>query len=185
MNEQFNDIAQRLKGLRDLNDLTPAQMAEKMGISMEEYLRHEAGEVDFPISFLCNAATILGVDIFDLMGGDSPKLSTCTVVKKGRGFQIKRNHDYDYRHLAYTFRDKIAEPFLITVVPGGDPSTHAHDGQEFNYVISGKLEFRIGDTTYELEEGDSVYFDSSVPHCMRLREETDGCEAQFIAMVLK
>ena len=187
MNEQFKEIGERLSDLREVNDLSQEQMAARLNVSLAEYQDYEAGKLDFSISFLCNAAAILGVDVFDLMGGDSPKLSTCTVVKRGRGFQVKRNHDYDYRHLAYTFRDKKAEPFLITVVQGGVPTLHSHEGQEFNYVLSGQMIFYIGSVSYELDAGDSVYFDSSIPHCMQLREapaENDP-PAQFIAVVLK
>ena len=59
---------------------------------------------------------------------------------------------------------------------------HGHEGQEFNYVISGKMKLFIGDISYELEEGDSVYFDSSVPHAVSAMGDD---EAQFIAVVMK
>ena len=59
---------------------------------------------------------------------------------------------------------------------------HGHEGQEFNYVISGKMKFFIGDISYELSKGDSVYFDSSIPHA----EKSIGDKpAQFIAVVIK
>ncbi|MBQ3095603.1 MAG: helix-turn-helix transcriptional regulator [Clostridia bacterium] len=188
MNAQFKEIGDRLTDLREINEISVEKMAAQLGVTPEEYRDYEAGNTDFSISFLCNAAAILGVDVFDLMGGDSPKLSTCTVVKSGKGFMVRRNHDYDYRHLAFTFRDKKAEPFLITVVNGGVPTLHAHDGQEFNYVLSGQMVFYIGSVSYELDAGDSVYFDSSIPHCMQLRagaETSDDTPAQFIAVVLK
>ena len=194
MNEQFRDIGARLSDLREINEISVEKMASQLGISVDEYRDYEAGKNDFAISFLCNAAKILDVDVFDIMGGDTPKLSTCTVVKRGHGFQVNRSHDYDYRHLAYTFRNKKAEPFLVTVVQGGVPTLHAHDGQEFNYVLSGHMKLYIGSVSYELDPGDSVYFDSSVPHCMQLRTENIGAEphpgeadapAQFIAVVLK
>jgi quercetin dioxygenase-like cupin family protein len=59
---------------------------------------------------------------------------------------------------------------------------HGHEGQEFNYVISGKVTFYIGDISYELEEGDSVYFDSGVPHA---EKALDGKSARFLAIVMK
>ena len=105
------------------------------------------------------------------------------MVKKGKGYSVKREHEYDYKHLAYTFRNKKAEPFLVTIAPDDDaPVLHGHEGQEFNYVISGKMKLFIGDISYELEEGDSVYFDSSIPHA----EQVIGDEpVQFIAVVVK
>jgi mannose-6-phosphate isomerase-like protein (cupin superfamily)/DNA-binding XRE family transcriptional regulator len=184
MTEQLQEIATRLAALRDICEITSADIAEKMGISEEEYLAHEAGEKDFSFSFLYNAANILGVDVLDILSGESPKLSTCTVVRKGEGYSIQRRSAYEYRHLAFTFRNKIAEPFMVTVEPKGDyvPTLHDHKGQEFNYMVSGSMRFYIGDISYDLEEGDSVYFDSGVPHAMRA---LNGKPAQFIAVVIK
>jgi quercetin dioxygenase-like cupin family protein len=62
------------------------------------------------------------------------------------------------------------------------PTLHDHKGQEFNYMVSGSMRFYIGDISYDLEEGDSVYFDSGVPHAMRA---LNGKPAQFIAVVIK
>ena len=81
---QLNEIGLRLADLREVCDLTTAQMAQKLEISEEVYKTYEKGEADFSISFLHNAAKILGVDILDIMSGESPKLSTCTVVKNGK-----------------------------------------------------------------------------------------------------
>ena len=106
----------------------------------------------------------------------------CCMVKKGKGYSVKRDEEYDYKHLAYTFRNKKAEPFLVTITPDDKaPVMHGHDGQEFNYVLSGKMMLYIGDISYELSKGDSVYFDASVPHA----EVAIDKEAQFIAVVIK
>lgn len=182
MTDQLKEIGTRLSVLRDICGLTAEEMAAQLGISAEEYAAYENGEADFSFSTLYNCAVILGIDILDLMSGDSPKLSTCAYVKAGKGFSVKRYKAYDYKHLAFTFRNKKAEPFLVTVEPTDKPITmNSHDGQEFNYVLSGKVLFSIGDIAYELEAGDSVYFDSSVPHC---EKAIDG-KAQFIAVVMK
>ena len=181
--DQIKEISARLADLREICDISVEEMAEKMEMSVEEYSSHEGGSADFSISFLCKAADILGVDMVDLMSGDSPKLSSCTVVKKGKGFAVKRNAAYDYKHLAYTFRNKKAEPFLVTVDPGGEvPVLNSHEGQEFDYVVSGKMMFYIGDISYELSKGDSVYFDSSLPHAEKALGDKP---AQFIAVVIK
>lgn len=183
MDNQIREISQRLYDLREICDISVEEMAEKMEMSVEEYTSHEGGNADFPISFLYKAAEVLGVDMVDLMSGDSPKLSSCTVVKKGKGFAVKRNKGYDYKHLAYTFRGKKAEPFFVTVEPDNKtPTLHSHEGQEFDYVISGKIIFYIDNISYELSKGDSVYFDSSLPHA----EKAIGDKpAQFIAVVIK
>lgn len=183
MTEQLKEIGMRLMALREIFDISTKEMAEKMGMSEAEYAAYENGENDFSFSFLYNAAQIFNVDVLDIMSGDSPTLSTCCVVKAGHGYDVNRNKAYDYKHLAYTFRNKKAEPFIVTVEPcEKTPALHGHEGQEFNYMISGKMMFYIGDISYELEEGDSVYFDSSVPHA----EKAIGDKAaSFIAVVIK
>jgi len=184
MTEQLKEIGMRLAALRDICELSTADISKKMGISEEEYISYENGEKDFSFSFLYNAAAILGVDVLDIISGESPKLSICTVVRKGDGYAIQRRSAYDYRHLAFTFRNKKAEPFMVTVEPKEDviPTLHDHEGQEFNYVVSGAMRFYIGDISYDLEEGDSVYFDSRVPHAMKA---IGGKPAKFLAVVMK
>ncbi len=183
MNNQIKDIGMRLAFLREDMELTTSQMAEKLGVDEATYISYEKGEMDFSFSFIYNAAEQLGVDVLDLISGDTPTLSMCSMVKKGSGYSVKREHEYDYKHLAYTFRNKKAEPFLVTITPDDEPPVmKCHEGQEFNYVLSGKIKFFIGDISYELSKGDSVYFDSGIPHAeVALGDK----EAQFIAVVIK
>ena len=184
MGEQLTEIGMRLAALRDACDFSQADMATKLGVSQTEYAAYENGEKDFSFSFLYNAANILGVDVLDIISGETPKLSTCAVVRAGEGYSINRRAAYDYRHLAYTFRDKLAEPFMVTVEPsdeGVTPTLHAHGGQEFNYVVSGEMQLYIGEISYILKTGDSVYFNSAVPHAMRA---LGGVPTKFLAVVI-
>jgi quercetin dioxygenase-like cupin family protein len=182
MTEQLMEIGARLKALREIMDYTPQLLAEKMEMQESEYLKYEKGEMDFSFSFLYTAANILGVDVLDLMSGESPKLARMTVVRDGQGYDISRRKAYNYKHLAYTFRDKKAEPFLVTVEPSeASPKLHDHDGQEFDYMLSGTMIFYLGDSITTLNAGDSVYYDSSIPHAMK----AEGGAARFLAVVIK
>lgn len=182
MTEQLLEIGIRLKTLREIMDYSDVEMAQACHVSLEDYCAYERGEKDFSFSFLYNAADQLGVDVVDIMSGDSPKLSTCSVVRAGKGFKVERRAAYSYMALAYTFRNKKAEPFLVTVEPCAMPERHGHEGQEFQYLLSGDAEMSIGETTFILHAGDAVYFDSSVPHALRA---LNGKSAQFIAVVIK
>ena len=181
--EQLVEIGARLAALREIMELTPADMALRMKMPEEDYLRYEKGEVDFSFSFLYNAANLLGVDVLDLMSGESPKLSAYCLVRGGEGYDIARRKAYEYKHLAYTFRAKKAEPFLVTVEPkpGETPVQHSHDGQEFDYMLDGSMTFYLKDRRITLNAGDSVYYDSSIPHAMQSDEKT----AKFLAVVMK
>jgi len=187
MTEQLSEIGKRLSALRDIMDISAEKMAAEMKLEAVEYIAYERGERDFSFSFLQNAAEIFGVDVVDIISGESPKLDNCAVVRAGDGYDIKRREAYDYKHLAYTFKNKKAEPFLVTVEAEKDGENdevglHSHEGQEFNYMVSGSMEFYHGKINYELNEGDSVYFDSNVPHAMRA---IGGQSAKFIAVVMK
>ena len=182
MNEQLKEIGFRLAALRNIAEMTPESFCEKTGVTMEELTAYEKGEKDFSFSFLYNAARVLGVDVIDIMSGVSPRLSDWCLVRKGQGYDIDRRDVYKYTHLAFTFRDKKAEPFLVTVEPKDEaPTLHSHEGQEFNWMASGRMRFYIADKEYVLEPGDSIYFNSALPHAMK---SLDNETAQFLAVVM-
>lgn len=184
MTEQLQEMGKRLRDLRQIMDFSPESFAKEAGVTTQDLSAYENGERDFSFSFLYNAAELLGVDVVELISGQSPRLSTCCLVRKGEGLSVDRRAAYHYKHLAFTFRNKMAEPFLVTVEPKGgeSPVLHAHEGQELNYLVEGRLAFHIGTIVYELNPGDSIYFDSGVPHAM---SALDGQPATFLAVVMK
>jgi len=187
MTEQLSEIGGRLEAIRDIMDITAEKMAEDLRLDVEEYIAYEKGRRDFSYSFLQNAANIFGVDVVDIISGESPKLTTCSLVRNGEGYDITRREAYDYKHLAFTFSNKKAEPFMVTVEPKKDNADkdiklHSHEGQEFNYMVSGSMEFHLDNIVYELKEGDSVYFNANLPHAMKA---VGGQPAKFIAVVIK
>src|SRR5690554_1968322 len=117
MNSEIKEMSQRLTMLRESQGYSPEKIAKILEIPLTQYLQYETGESDFSFSFLYNAAQVLGVDVLDIISGESPKLSTCTVVRSGGGYEIDRRKAYNYKHLAFTFRNKKAEPFMVTVEP--------------------------------------------------------------------
>lgn len=182
--EQLKLIALRIKDLRDIAGLTPEQVAQKTGISLEEYKAYETGASDFSFSHLFNIAEALGVDISDLLTGESPKLHGYVLTRGGQGLKFNRRDQYEYHHLAYNFRDKLAEPFIVTVSqdePGAEKQAHSHEGQEFDYVLEGQLKIVLGGNELFLKAGDSLYYDSSLPHVMYALEG----DCRFIAVVVK
>lgn len=182
MTEQIREIGMRLRALREILDISPEEMAKRCGVSIEDYFAYERGEKDFSFSFLFNAAEVLGVDVLDLMSGDSPKLSTCSLVRAGKGFKVERRQEYSYMHLAYTFRNKKADPFLVTVMPEELPQLHGHEGQEFQYLLEGEVLVAMGESHFVLYPGDAVYFDSATPHAITA---LNGKPAKFLAVVIK
>lgn len=184
MSDMLIEIAQRIRELRSMEEISQEEMAKRCDVSLEEYRQYENGEKDFSFSFFYTVAGVLGVDVVDILTGESPRLSNVSLVRKGQGFSIDRRDAYDYRHLAYTFKGKTAEPFLVTVEPAPEsekPALHEHSGQEFNFMLEGTMALYIGDVIYVLEEGDSIYFNSAIPHAMRAM---NGKTARFLAVVM-
>jgi len=182
--EQLWLIAARIKDLRDIAGLSAREVAEKTDIDLAEYEAYETGSRDFSFSHLFNIAEALGVDISDLLTGESPKLHGYVLTRAGQGLQFKRRQQYEYHHLAYNFRDKLSEPFIVTVrqdEPGAAKQAHSHEGQEFDYVLEGTLKMDLAGNELYLKPGDSVYYDSSLPHAMYALEG----DCRFIAVVVK
>jgi len=186
MDSRIGEIAERIRALRDVTGYTIEDMAKAAGVSADEYGALENGKRDLTFTFLYKCAEKFGVDIIELLTGENPRLSGYALVRKGKGLPMKRRDGFDYSHLAYSFKHKAAEPFLVNAPYNpaelNDIPLSSHAGQEFNYVLSGRLRFTYDGHTEDLEEGDSVYYDSSRGHGMSALTE-NGC--RFIAVVLK
>ena len=103
------------------------------------------------------------------MVAEEPHMRSYCVTRKGQGLSGERSKAYKYQSLASGFANRKAEVFIVTVEP--KPNVHTvykntHPGQEFNMVLEGTMELYINGKTIILEEGDSIYFDSSKPHGM-------------------
>lgn len=183
MNDQVMQIAERIRGLRQMLGYTAEQMALRTDTAAAEYEKLEAGERDFSFTFLYKCARALEVDITELLTGDVPKLSGYSVVRRGEGLPLERRKGFRYSHLASYFKNKSANPFLVVAPPAGDDGEiplSTHEGEEFDYVLRGTLKFRIDNHTEILHEGDAVYYNSATPHGMTA---LDG-ECEFLAMVM-
>ena len=183
MKEKIQEIAARVKELRELSGLGVERVAERLGLPPATIKAYESGEADIPASVLCELARELGVDTTLLLTGSEPKMNIFTVTRKGKGVKVERRSQYKYQGLAENFIHKKAEPFLVTVEPKpADEKLHSnsHPGQEFDYVLEGCLQVVIHDNELVLEPGDSVYFDSTHAHGMRA---LDGKPAKFLAII--
>lgn len=183
---KLQEMAGRIRTLREIAEFTPAQMAEKTGISVETYIRCEQGKEDLNFAFLYRCALALGVDVTDIIEGASPKLSTYMVTRKGEGQHIEQAHGLTYYNLAARFKNRIANPLYVRAeyseaAQYSDIQLTTHYGQECDIVIEGRLKVQVGEHIEILEEGDSIYYDSSTPHGMIAM---DGKDCLFYAIVL-
>jgi transcriptional regulator with XRE-family HTH domain len=182
MNEQIRQIAERLQGLRDSLDLSIREMAEHCKRTPEEIQQYETGEIDIPISFLFDVAQHFNIDTSTLISGDEPRMKSYFLTRYGKGISIERNKAYKYQALASGYKHPQAEPFEVTVEPNDlDIHLNSHEGEEFNYLLEGRLLLRFNGKDMILNPGDSIYFDSSYPHGMKA---LDNQPVKFLAIIL-
>ena len=184
MQEKIKEIAERIWQMRELCDITIEKLAKNLEITPEEYKSYESGQKDIPASMLHEIAHILGVDMSVLLTGEEPRMHIFTVTRAGKGTTVERRKQYEYQSLADNFIHKKAEPFIVTVQPKDQQdelTMNQHPGQEFNYLLEGKLKVYIHDNEITLEKGDSIFFDSSHKHAMRAIGDRP---AKFLAMIL-
>lgn len=184
--EKLNQIAARIRELREIAGFSVAEMAVKTEVSEAEYDRYESGQLDFPFTFIHKCALAFGVGITDLLEGQSARLQSYTVTRRGEGQETAREAGIEIRNLAPLFRKKLAEPYWVHYTYSEElqhKPIHLtkHSGQEFDFVMSGRLKVQIGENVEYLGEGDSIYYNSSTPHGMIA---VDGRDCLFVAVVL-
>ncbi len=167
-------IGAKIKSIRESKQLSTQEVSERSGLSIEQIERIESN-IDFPsLAPLIKIARVLGVRLGTFLD-DQSELGPVICRKKDSndtnsiGFSnndSKARKHMEYHSLSQDKSGRHMEPFLIDVAPsedGVDFVLSTHEGEEFIYVLEGILEINYGKNTYILEEGDSIYYDSSSP----------------------
>ena len=186
MDFKIREMAERIRELREVSGFTVEEMAQRTGLSVEEYIQCESGNRNLSVAFLYRCTLSFGVDMGDLLEGRSPKLRSYDLTRKGEGQRIEEAHHMIGYNLAADFRNRIALPLYMELKyrPGGeyeDIQLTTHEGQECDIVISGKMKIQIGGRSEILGPGDTIYYDSGTPHGMIA---VDGEDCAFYAIVL-
>ena len=184
--DKLLEVALRIREMREISGFSQEYMAQKTDVSVEEYCCYEAGEKDFPFTFIHKCALAFDIGITDILEGQSAHLSSYTVTRKGGGRQTAKEDGIDIKNLAPMFREKIAEPYYVkyeysAALQNRPIHVTTHSGQEFDLILSGQLKVQIGDNTEILSVGDSIYYNSSEPHGMIA---VGGEDCHFLAVVL-
>ena len=183
---ELMETAQRIHEMREISGFTVEEMAAKTEVTAEQYREYESGKADMPFTFIHKCALTFNVGMSDLLEGRSANLSSYTVTRKGHLQNMIKEDGIRIQNMAPMFRNKLAEPYYVQYEYEPelqDQPIHLtrHAGQEFDFVISGRLKVQIGDNIEYLSEGDSIFYNSSTPHGMIA---VDGRECLFLAMVV-
>jgi transcriptional regulator with XRE-family HTH domain len=164
-------ITKSIRNARLSRRISLEKLSELSGLSPGYLSKVERSEKAPPISTLSKIAFALDLDLPDLLKEDTEVLEDAplAVVRKDKRKIVKTRgslYGYQYEALAYNKRGKNMEAFIIS--PAFDEkTTFKHDGEEFMYVLDGVHEFMYGGKRYILRKGDSIYYDSRIPHSGR------------------
>ncbi|MDT2023165.1 cupin domain-containing protein [Methylocella sp. CPCC 101449] len=168
---QFS-IGSRLRSIRKMKGLTLDVLADQIGLTKGYLSKVETGQKVPPIATLARVAHALQIDVATLLqsekGAEKAVNTGVSLIRANERHEVVRGgtaFGYDYQALAHHIDSKHMEPFIFTF-----PAQilrevlFEHEGEELIFVLSGKVEFQIGEEIYELSPGDCIYFDSSIPH---------------------
>ncbi|MDP4132952.1 MAG: cupin domain-containing protein [Bacillota bacterium] len=168
MNKEINEIAQRLKGIREACGYTVEELCKELGFEVEKYTAYEEVGEDIPISVIFRVANFFKVDFAEIITGKEAHLDTYHIVRRGEGKSVKRYPGYRFEDLASRYNHKIMQPLLVTLDPSDEPAALvSHQGQEFNMVLEGQVAFVFDNKEFILNPGDCVYFNPMHMHGQR------------------
>lgn len=184
-----NIIGEKIKSLRTTKEISINDLSESTGLSVEQIKRIE-DNTDIPsLAPLIKIARALGVRLGTFLD-DQPNEEGPVVCRKGEAddtISFSNNasdsrHHMHYHSLSRAKSDRHMDPFIIDIDESGNNefSLSAHEGEEFIMVLKGKLEVEYGKKKYLLDEGDTIYYDSIVPHHVHAYE---GKAARILAVV--
>ncbi|WP_321519483.1 XRE family transcriptional regulator [uncultured Bacteroides sp.] len=181
-------VGEKIKALREAKSISIDELAERSGLAVEQIERIE-NNIDLPsLAPLIKIARVLGVRLgtfLDDMDDQGPVL--CRKKEASDTISFSNNAIHSRKHMEYhslskSKADRHMEPFIIDVAESSDNEfiLSSHEGEEFIMVMEGTMEINYGKNTYVLEEGDSIYYDSIVPHHVHAFE---GQAAKILAVI--
>ena len=173
------NVGERLKTVRKDRNLSLTDVAQRTGLEVSLLEEIESGELTPPLGTVIKLAKALDLKMGYFISGED-NLPHTIVRKHDRkvisryNSQKGKHYGYGYESLAPRKKDRHMEPFLVTLAPSEtEEERSTHDGQEFIFVLEGQMEVRLGSEIHILEPGDSIYYDSTVPHLVKCGGETE------------
>lgn len=181
-------IGKRLRQLRKSRAITLDRLATQTRFTKSYLSKIENSRKVPPIASLARISLALDTDIAyffkagDQAGIDDPRVCCVRAVERQPTLRGGSSFGYDYESLAHKKLRKRMEPFVLTFPSHISKDVFfEHEGEEFLFILSGRVEFEAGAQKFMLEPGDSLYFDSSVPH----RGRSVGEEAKALVVIFR
>jgi len=166
------NVGENVKKIRDKRGLSLKDISQRTGLDVSLLEEIEQGKVSPPLGIIIKLAKALDMKMGYFISGAENQ--SYTIVRKDDRKVISRydtkksdKYGYEFISLAPKKKDRHMEPFIVTLEPSVEEEPSTHDGQEFIYVLQGSMEVRLDKEIHILEAGDSIYYDSTVPHLVK------------------
>ncbi|HUT52734.1 MAG TPA: cupin domain-containing protein [bacterium] len=180
-------VGEKIKQVREDKALRLEDVAKRTGLAPSVLSQIENHMVSPPLGTLIRLAKALEVPV-GLFFAEEPEEPFCLVRAQERKVVSRfastegLNYGYAYESLGYAKKNRRMEPFVVTLnppeVPQVDPNQHA--GEEFIFVLEGEVEIILGDHNDVLRPGDSIYYDSNIPHVVKCYGDK---QARIVAVI--
>lgn len=167
----FTFIGKLITQMREEHTLSLEELATRSGISVEKLTDIESGKINPSIGVLIKISRALGARLGTLLDGQENYGAVVTrareaIPSNNAGSPSPASEHLNFYSLAQGKSDRHMEPFIIEVAQNTSSNElkSEHEGEEFLHVIDGTIEVRYGAEVHRLERGDSIYYDSIVPH---------------------
>ncbi len=173
-------IGRRVRLVREEKGMTTQDVGQRTGLSSKYLDQIEADQLSPPLGVLIKIAKALDMKLGRFIS--TGEVKPFTVVRKHERRIVSRytsaqgdQYGYTYESLAPDKKDRHMEPFMVTLVPSkARKELSTHEGQEFIYVLEGAMEVTLEDVTDVLYPGDSIYYDSVIPHLVRCHGDKEA-----------
>jgi quercetin dioxygenase-like cupin family protein len=167
------NVGERVRKVREGRGLSLEDISQRTGLDGDLLQQIEDGNLAPPLGVVIKLAKALEMKMGYFISGEPNR--PYTVVRQTDRKVVSRydskkgkHYGYEYESLAPNKKDRHMEPFMVTLAPSTtEEERSTHDGQEFIYVMEGKMEVRLGEEIHVLEPGDAIYYDSTVPHLVK------------------
>lgn len=170
--EDLVQVGEKIKRLREDKAMSLDDAAKRSGLSSSVLSQIENHMVSPSLGVLVKLAKALEVKVghfldedeseepYHICRGDERKVTSRFASTEGVSY------GYSYESLGHGKKDRKMEPFIVTLTPAELPSVdlNQHTGEEFIYVLEGEVEVKLGEHTDVLKPGDSIYYNSHIPH---------------------
>ncbi len=179
------NIGGEIRKIRKEKGYTLKELAQKTGFSTALLSQIENNVVSPPISTLWIIANALDIRLAHFFQQTPMNNQDYFIVRKGKGRMMTRQESQmvlTYESLGFGKNDRAIEPFIIHFKGEEDREAQepmSHTGEEFLYVLSGEVHMEYGDQLFVLEPGDSILFESVVPHKIYGSEESTALVVIF------